>query len=172
MRTLFKSKKFLFISLIASSALLFPLASCSTITHSKTYEFDRQKYVILDEEYLSFEINDDDDAVITGVLTQFLDSRNKYSLSIPDSYKAHVVTGIADEAFKGYSSIYNFVVIPESVTSIGASAFADCVNIKSFEVQGPARIGELAFSNCIGLEQLTFANDRITFPQSITEGDA
>ncbi|MGN0997963.1 MAG: leucine-rich repeat domain-containing protein [Faecousia sp.] len=52
--------------------------------------------------------------------------------------------------------------IPDSVTSIGSSAFQDCMNLTSITIpNGVASIGSSAFQNCNGLTS-------ITIPDSVT----
>ncbi len=70
------------------------------------------------------------------------------------------VTSILDFAFM-YSSLTS-VTLPNSVTSIGYSAFCFCTNLVAIIIPNRLNsIGHFAFSGCIGL-------DSITIPKSVT----
>lgn len=69
------------------------------------------------------------------------------------SYK---VIAIVDNAFEQCSVIS--VTIPETVTSIGRSAFSDCTQLKSVTILGNVTsIGRSAFSGCTQLESVTIS---------------
>ena len=73
------------------------------------------------------------------------------------SYK---VIAIVDNAFEQCSVIS--VTIPETVTSIGRSAFSDCTQLKSVTILGSVTsIGRSAFSGCTQLKS-------VTIPGSVT----
>ena len=63
------------------------------------------------------------------------------------------VTRIPDYAFKGSTAIYQRLVIPASVISIGKEAFMDCSGLVLMTIQGNGleTIGESAFYNCSSL---------------------
>jgi hypothetical protein len=64
--------------------------------------------------------------------------------------------GIADEAFNYNSRWIESIEIPNSVTSIGKYAFADCVFLKSVTIPNSVtNIGDYAFSRCSGLTSAT-----------------
>ena len=66
--------------------------------------------------------------------------------AIPNS-----VTSIGDSAFSGCSSLTS-ITIPESVTSIGESAFYYCTSLTSITIPNSVTsIGNYAFSGCSGL---------------------
>ena len=74
-------------------------------------------------------------------------------LVIPETYNKKPVTEIGVGAFK--SSKIERAIIPDSIVSIGNSAFAECSNLKSIEVPGSVvSIGNEAFYACIALENL------------------
>ena len=79
------------------------------------------------------------------------------SIVIPES-----VTSIGSSAFDKCSSLQS-IVIPESVTSIGSSAFRDCSSLQSIVIpEGVTSIGDYAFLGCTSLQS-------IVIPESITE---
>ena len=82
------------------------------------------------------------------------------NLIIPHELDGHPVTGIGVEAFCLYKHLY-YVILPDSVTSIGEWAFKECslpgVNMGNSVTD----IGEMAFFGC---ESLT----SVTLPGSVT----
>lgn len=66
---------------------------------------------------------------------------------IPEKHEGLPVISIAPSAFEGNSTI-GHVTIPESVTSIGASAFADCTELTRIYF-GAANMSDLGFSDGI-----------------------
>ena len=77
-------------------------------------------------------------------------------LVIPDG-----VTSIGRSAFADHTGLTS-VIIPDSVTSIGDSAFSDCTGLTSVSIgNAVTRIGDNAFDGCIGLTS-------ITIPDSVT----
>ena len=77
-------------------------------------------------------------------------------LIIPDS-----VTSIGSSAFSGCSGLTS-ITIPDSVTSIGYCAFYNCKGLTSITIPGSVTsIGSCAFQNCSGLTS-------ITIPDSVT----
>ena len=75
------------------------------------------------------------------------------SVTIPDS-----VTSIGDSAFSGCSGLTN-VTIPDSVTSIGSYAFSGCSGLASVTIpDSVTSIGSYAFSNSSELKSVTISN--------------
>ena len=85
---------------------------------------------------------------------------------IPASKEGFPVKGIDSRAFSGCRNLEK-VVIPESVTEIGASAFKDCEKLKSVNLPaGVTRIENETFSHCTSLE-------RVEIPSGVAEiGDS
>ena len=110
-----------------------------------------------------------DDGVLTisgkGKMNDYSDSYNSAPwryfgvkrIIIGDS-----VTTIGYSAFRGCSSLTS-VTIPNSVTTIGNSAFDGCSSLTSVTIPNSVTtIGEDAFSNCSSLTS-------VTIPNSVTE---
>lgn len=73
------------------------------------------------------------------------------------TYNGLPVTEIGEGVFKDFG-LWG-VVIPESVVSIGASAFQNCKNLKQLMLpDGLMSIGESAFQGCDGLTDIEFNN--------------
>lgn len=71
---------------------------------------------------------------------------------VPAKLGGMSVTTIADSAFRGSSMIE--VVLPDSVTTIGEFAFADCKELRSITLSSELRtVGASAFKNCSALEE-------------------
>ena len=64
------------------------------------------------------------------------------SVVIPES-----VTAIGQSAFRGCTALAS-VVIPDSVTKIAARAFRDCTSLESVSVSRSTKWDEDAFENC------------------------
>ncbi len=75
------------------------------------------------------------------------------SVTIPNS-----VTSIGDSAF-GFCTHLSSVTIPNSVTTMGESVFQNCYSLTSVTIgNSVTRIGELAFVNCQDLTSVTIPN--------------
>ena len=73
--------------------------------------------------------------------------------TIPDS-----VTSIGRSAFRGCSSLTS-INIPDSVISIGDSAFSGCSRLTSIDIpDSVTSIGDLAFYDCSSLTSITISN--------------
>ena len=97
-----------------------------------------------------------------------------YDITIPSELNGHPVTGLGEYSFSGsrylsatesnkwYQLGRNIqsVTIPESVTSIGKSAFKDCTGLTSLTIHGVATsIGADAFANCNSLTSLSLVGN-------------
>ena len=106
----------------------------------------------LSPEYVfNYEIMDDGNVEILGAKTDIT------YLHIPTEIVGRSVTKIADSAFKQSSTgSYKEIIIPKTVTVIGDSAFADCMDIEIKIESALKSVGECAFQNCTGLKSVTF----------------
>lgn len=102
-----------------------------------------------DSSYFTFTLIEDDTYSIKAADFNNMPS----SVIIPSEYEGKPVTNIGDFAFAdnvsyGTSPAINQVVIPKSITSIGAYAFGGCTNLSNVILSsGLITIGEGAFSN-------------------------
>ncbi len=88
-------------------------------------------------------------------------SVNFSDLHVPSAYKKLPITAIANNAFKGCTSLKS-VTLPKNVTSIGDDAFFGCASLVSVEM--PERlysIGSHAFSGCVSLKSIDIP-DKVT----------
>ena len=126
-------------------------------------------------------------------------STGSYDIEIPAELGGYTVTGLGEDSFSTddhYSPLYPLkskiqsVTIPQSVTSIGDSAFAGCHNLNSLTINDAATsIGSRAFAECplattleLGENITTIGNSafydcrglkNVTIPQSVTSiGDS
>lgn len=77
------------------------------------------------------------------------------AIIVPDVYEGLPVAAIEGEAFSGTDIVSVF--IPESVTEIGASAFAGCEKLESVTIgSNVTYIGPGAFEECTSLTSVTF----------------
>ena len=91
----------------------------------------------------------------TAVLTAFKGTETE--IEIPQTVEvdgvSYTVTGIGDRAFSSKS--LTSVVLPDTITSIGASAFANCSKLTSIIIpDSVTSIGTGAFTNCKLLAQV------------------
>ena len=67
-----------------------------------------------------------------------------------------MMIAIGDQALKGVSSVEN-MVISDMIQYIGEEAFADATMLNSINLANVKNVGKRAFSNCVRLETVTFA---------------
>ena len=83
---------------------------------------------------------------------------------IPSVYNEKPVTAILPQAF--YSNeVVEEVVIPDTITNIGARAFSLCVNLKKVSISAYSEldtIGERAFFECDRLAEMTLPNTLVS----------
>lgn len=125
--------------------------------------------------WYAYKENADDTATIT--ITDFLGpvdstkTSDSYTITVPTELDGRKVTGLGESSFSGIYSpdhqkdyiLLSFcnqiqsVTIPESVTSIGKSAFEHCSNLDSLIINGVATsmIGAYAFASCTSLTSLS-----------------
>ena len=136
----------------------------------------------------------------TVTITEFLgpvDPANPgpYDIDIPEKLDGYTVTGLGEDSFStdnDRSPLYEIhhkkihsVTIPQSVTSIGDGAFAECEKLDSLTINDAATsIGDWAFDECYALSSLSLGKNittigdyafydcrilnNVTIPQSVT----
>ena len=129
--------------------------------NSPTYEEpasedDEPQWVVATAE--DFEYEDTGDEI---ELTKYIGSGG--NVIIPDTIDGKPVTVIAENAFKGknygYDSNLTGIVIPDSVTYIGSSAFQDCKILTDVAIgNGITKITSWCFKNCWLLENVKLGN--------------
>lgn len=85
------------------------------------------------------------------------------SVTVPDTLGGYPVTVIGDRAFKDCAQL-EYVFIPDSVTTIGISAFENCTKLWSFNINGYGSITTIGNSAFWGCSELM----HITIPDTIT----
>ena len=136
--------------------------------------------------WYAYKENADDTATIT--ITDFLGpvdstkTSDSYTITVPTELDGRKVTGLGESSFSGIYSpdhpknytLLSFcnqiqsVTIPESVTSIGKSAFEHCSNLDSLTINGVATsmIGAYAFASCTSLTSLSLVGSFQTIGDS------
>lgn len=82
-------------------------------------------------------------------------------IEIPSTYKDKPVTAIGDGAFRQFTAWKSLtsITIPDSIVSIGNSAFAGCKSLTKIIIpDSVTSLGNCVFENCIDLTSLTFSN--------------
>ena len=172
------------ISLLVAVCMMITMLPLSAVTAfaadtsaSTVYEatVDGYKY--------AYTVNADGNATITDFLGPVAStSTGSYDITIPEKLDDHPVTGLGESSFSGtYSpdhpknyTLLSFcnqiqsVTIPESVTSIGKSAFEDCSKLDSLIINGVATsmIGAYAFASCTSLTSLSLVGSFQTIGDS------
>jgi len=107
----------------------------------------------------SAETSEDDFSFSDGVILEYYGSETE--VVIPSTIGGVTVTSIGVDAFLG-SSVTS-ITIPDSVTSIGVSAFENCSSLTEITIpDSVTSIGVSAFGNCSSLTS-------ITIPDSVTK---
>lgn len=113
------------------------------------------------EQHLTYEINDNGEAVITGGVCGALNS-----IVIPNTINGYRVVGIADRAF-AYRQDIHCLRIEEGVRYIGAYAFAGCRHMDTPSLgEGLQAIGEGAFRDNLFTGRIVSRGD-VFLPGSI-----
>ena len=87
---------------------------------------------------------------------------NATNIVIADNYNGKPVIEICANAFKN-NSIVEIVVIPDSVTTIGNSAFSGCTNLTNVIIGNSVnKIDSMAFHNCTSLTNITIPDNVTT----------
>ena len=187
------------ISLLVAVCMMITMLPLSAVT---AFAADTSTVLtaIVDGYKYEYKVNADG-ATITDFLGP-VDSANNgpYDIDIPEKLDGYTVTGLGKDSFSIddlYSPLYEIhhtkihsVTIPQSVTSIGDSAFAGCHNLVSLTINDAATsIGRRAFAECpltttleLGENITTIGNSafydcrglkNVTIPQSVTSiGDS
>lgn len=107
--------------------------------------------VIYNENYtssagISYKENSDK----SGYIISYYNGNSTY-LIIPDTYNGKPVTEIASNVFA--SQNFSYVYIPDTVTTIGSSAFQGCTSLKEVNLSNNlTSLGASAFKGCTSLE--------------------
>ncbi len=78
-------------------------------------------------------------------------------LVVPNEIDGQVITAIGEAAFAANPYLQE-IVLPDSVVSLGDSAFADCSVLTSVEGNAVTTLGAAAFTGCRALEELSFSS--------------
>ena len=186
------------ISLLVAVCMMITMLPLSAVTAfaADTSSSPDPEEIVGDYKY-AYEVNADGNATITEFLGPVDPAKAPalYDITIPTTLGGCTVTGLGDYSFAAKSddgSTYDplcsnicSVTIPQSVTSIGDSAFAGCHNLDSLTINDAATpIGRRAFAECpltttlsLGKKITTIGDSAfydcrgltsVTIPQSVT----
>lgn len=181
------------ISLLVAVCMMITMLPLSAVTAFAADTSTEQEASYKGYKY-AYTVNGDN-----ATITKFLgpvDSAStvSYDIEIPEKLGIYTVTGLGKDSFTGYpfaGDWYKFgrnirsVTIPQSVTSIGDSAFSHCEKMDSLTINdATTSIGSWAFDECYKLTTLSLGKnittigdhafydcrilDNVTIPQSVT----
>ena len=127
-------------------------ASAGTFTASCTV------HVIVGDDESDYLVNDNGE--VTGYL-----GTDWSTLTIPAEVGGKTVTGIATGAFAGQQAIQH-IVLPESVKTIGSSAFADCTGLQDIDLSHVTSMGNGAFQRCMALKTVVLGEGMTVVPEN------
>lgn len=176
------------ISLLVAVCMMITMLPLSAVT-AFAADTSTVRTAIVDSYKYEYTINTEDD---TATITKFLgpvDSEGNvdftnhgpYDINIPSELDHHSVTGLGDYSFateENASPLYDIhhhyiqsVTIPESVTSIGQSAFESCFSLYSLIIKDAATsIGDRAFNGCSALTTLSLGENITTIGDYAFQG--
>lgn len=80
------------------------------------------------------------------------------------------ITAISKMAFTSKGTIFysalEEIIIPDSLTTIGISAFANTTSLRKIDCKNVSTVGNGAFSGCKGLKSISFNNPLVTIGQA------
>ena len=164
------------ISLLVAVCMMITMLPLSAVTAFAADTSSSTKQEAKNGYMYAYKVNADQTVTITKFLgpvdsANHVDSTNNgpYDIEIPTELGGCTVTGLGDYSFAAQSDDgypYNplcsnicSVTIPQSVTSIGYSAFEGCTALDPLIINGPTLIGEHAFTGCKSLTSLTLCPD-------------
>lgn len=134
-----------------TAEILSPTQFFSLPLSTTEYRYD----VMLSSEYLDVDSNG-------NIYSLTLNDTNAESLIIPSVLNGKDVTGIKENGFENHTKL-KIVSIPESVITIGDSAFRNCTAIISTDLgDSITSIGNGSFYNCSALTSVTIPNSVIS----------
>lgn len=152
------------ISLLVAVCMMITMLPLSAVTAFAADTSTEQEASYKGYKY-AYTVNGDN-----ATITKFLgpvDSAStvSYDIEIPEKLGIYTVTGLGKDSFTGYpfaGDWYKFgrnirsVTIPQSVTSIGDSAFSFCIALTEVTIpQSVTSIGDHAFGCCYGMHSFT-----------------
>ena len=131
-----------------------------TIDDSKSFvavainKNNKSKYIPLN--YSVIYLADENDFEITdkGAITAY--NGNKNSIIVPDTIKGITPTSVSNSTFA--SSNIKVIKLPDTVTSLGNSAFNKCTKLKSITAKGVTKIGTFCFYCDTALTEVDMPN--------------
>lgn len=120
------------------------------------------KEIPLYSSKLNYELNADNQ---TYSVTGKASDETSTNIIIPNIYKGLPVTGIKGDAFRGTN--ITSINIPNTITSIGASAFENCLNLNEVVInENIKELGDYAFYNT-GITKATINSDITSLGQLV-----
>ena len=91
----------------------------------------------------------------TAEITKYVGVQGVQEIVVPEQIGGHEVTSIGRESFWGDGANTKSIIIPKSVTTIGALAFWQCDDLEKFTIpESVTTIGASAFDGCTSLKNI------------------
>lgn len=125
----------------------------------------------VEEVKLGYILNSSGTYTITGI-----GEETKGDIVIPAKIGDIAVTEIGDFAFNGHNGmdkalVITSVTIPETITSIGESAFSNCTGLQSIRIPNTVTtVGQSAFQNCTSLIGVALGEKMTAISNSMFDG--
>ncbi len=143
-----------FILAIVLALPMIALCSCGDNNQDELQADEQEKVdytVTLNDDVFTYEVLTTETVAIVG----FKGDHTPHTVTLPSTVGERTVVRIAENAFY-YQNNVSAVIIPDTVTSIGALAFAGCSNLKSVTFSAGLTVIEQGAFEASGLTALSF----------------
>ena len=131
--------------------------SSAEFTSGIKYDFDTTNRTASVKPFCNTDNPDNDNSSLAGrvVIPPFVDAQGNPHIS-DDGTRFKVVEVSSTVGFVGYATDLTAVIVPNTVTTIGDYAFADCTSLASVSLPAATNIAFYAFYGCTRLASVDF----------------
>ena len=124
----------------------------------------RAGFIMPKSSLFSYEVIDD-----KAYIYQYDGKSSDKLIEVPSQIDEYTVVGLENGAFD-YKDAEE-IILPSTITSIGASAFSDCDNLKKINIpEGVTTIENMTFYKCTSLEEIVFPDSLEKIGDSVFRG--